>query len=120
MASIVRFDEDQNFLGLDGYGFDLLADRVVRFNKHPEGVYMNTRSSYTINTRKYTHFELREFALSLLKSEEERVKFKPQKKKKKVFLWIVVSVLIMTLLSNCSFNFDIEINSHSSEQIVEN
>jgi len=48
---------------LNGYGFDLEADRVVRFNKHPDGTYLNTRATYSINKLQFTHYDLRQLAL---------------------------------------------------------
>lgn len=80
---------------LDGYGFDLAADRVVRFNKHPDGTYLNSRATYSINKKQFTHFDLRSKALQSPSFN------KPSKSYKWVIIAIVV--LIIVSLSECSF-----------------
>ena len=62
--NIIKFDAGSD---VNGYGFDLIGDRVVRFNKHPDGtylnLYLNTRATYSINKKQFTHFDLRKLAL---------------------------------------------------------
>jgi len=91
---------------LSGYGFDLEADRVVRYNKHPDGTYLNTRATYSINRRQFTHYALRSQAL----------KEKTGEKKKRV-KWGVIAlfVIIVALLSNCSVEVSVNVNPTTTE-----
>lgn len=108
---IIKFTSPQ----LVGYGFDVGADRVVRFNKHPDGTYMNTRATYSINTRQFTHFDLREAALKEKKPVvQQHTPAKPTSK----LTWIIIGLLIIGVLSmtECSFNVNATIDESSEHE----
>ena len=87
---MIKFDKE-----LEGYGFDAQADRVVRFNKHPDGTYLNTRATYSINTRQFTHYELRQRALASVTPAE-----KPAKVKSFKFWWITAALVVVLCAGN--------------------
>lgn len=94
---MIKFDKE-----LEGYGFDAQADRVVRFNKHPDGTYLNTRATYSINKRQFTHYELRQRALASAVPVEKLVKVKTFK------LWWIAAAFVVILCagnSTCSVHF---------------
>lgn len=101
---IIKFKNDSV---VSGYGFDLVADRVVRFNKHPDGTYLNTRSTYSINQKQFTHFELRKLALQLQNQDQ------PARTRK----WLKIAFMILfglVVLRSCELNFTFDLNSDSS------
>ena len=79
---------------LEGYGFDLAADRVVRFNKHPDGTYLNTRATYSINKKQFTHFDLRTKAI-----KDTDVVNKPIEKPKTYKKWIIIAICFLVIIS---------------------
>jgi hypothetical protein len=91
-----------NTLDLDGYGFDLVADRVVRFNKHPDGTYLNTRATYSINKKQFTHFDLRTQAIKDRPLGEMPVE-KPLHKTYKKWMIVAIFLLVIVSLGECSF-----------------
>ena len=104
--SIVKFSVHSD---VNGYGFDLAADRVVRFNKHPDGTYLNTRSTYSINQKQFTHFELRKLALQSQASDT------PTKTRK----WLKIAFIILIgliLLRSCELNFTFDLTSDSASE----
>ena len=95
---------------LIGYGFDVAADRVVRFTKHPEGTYLNTRATYDVNGRTYSHHALRGIALSLTEPEQIPV-FRSEPsfvEKHKVKLIVLAIVFALLSMAEWSFTVDIE------------
>lgn len=66
---IIKFRNESD---VSGYGFDLAADRVVRFNKHPDGTYLNTRSTYSINQKTVHAFRTTETRAAVAKSRSTR------------------------------------------------
>jgi hypothetical protein len=101
-------------LDLDGYGFDLAADRVVRFSKHPDGTYLNTRATYSINKNHFTHFDLRTQAIkdqSLGEIHVERPLHKTYKR------WMVVTIFILVIVSlgECSFEASSNVTLYDTE-----
>jgi hypothetical protein len=88
---------------LDGYGFDLTADRVVRFNKHPDGTYLNTRATYSINKKQFTHYELRQHALGR-STPLVVVEQKKPRNKWVIFAWVVlIGFIVVGSVTECSF-----------------
>ena len=104
---IVRFEKGTE---LENYGFDLRADRVVRFDKRPTGTYMNTRATYTFNEKSYTHLFLRTRAIELQTATK-----KPEVEVKKTnwVKWsiIVVVIAIIASLTECNTSLNVEVNS---------
>jgi hypothetical protein len=108
---MIKFDNE-----LIGYGFDVQADRVVRFNKHPDGTYLNTRATYSINKSQFTHYDLRVLALNLMKScspvvSKTRFKIKP-----KWFFVAFAAILIATMMTDCTFEYSSNISVDNQEQ----
>jgi hypothetical protein len=100
---IVRFEKGS---ALDQFGFDLRSDRVIRFDKKSTGTYMNTRATYTLNEAVYSHLFLRTKAIEIQTGTKA-----PAQKKNYIIAGIVVVVLLSSLLSECSTNFNVEVNS---------
>ena len=99
-ADIVKFNQSS---GLIGYGFDLPADRVVRFNEHPDGTYLNTRATYYINRKTYTHSYIRTAALQPFPSTAVT--------KKRKWGWIIlIGVILVLVLGKCEMT--VSINEH--------
>jgi hypothetical protein len=94
---------------LEGYGFDIEADRVVRFNKHPDGTYLNTRATYSINKKQFTHFYLRSQAIQEppIISEKNLYKLNPKRK------WLIATVLFLVFVSlvKCSGVFTVKLTN---------
>jgi hypothetical protein len=108
---MIKFENE-----LVGYGFDVQADRVVRFNKHPDGTYLNTRATYSINKLQFTHYDLRVLALKLMKScspvaSSSNFNIKP----KWIFRTFAV-ILIATMMTNCTFDFSSNVSIDTQEQ----
>jgi hypothetical protein len=82
---------------LEGYGFDLAADRVVRFNKYPDGTYLNTRATYSINKKQFTHFYLRSQAIQ--EQQEQPIVNEKKLYKSNYPNWVIVAGLILVLVS---------------------
>lgn len=93
---------------LVGYGFDLVADRVTRYSKHLDGTYMNTRATYQINQRTWTHHQLRTLMIEENKTTQTR----------KVFPWkvIAITLIVVQFISMCS---DANVNFSSNVEIHE-
>lgn len=89
-------------LDLDGYGFDLEADRVVRFNKHPDGTYLNTRATYSINKKQFTHYDLRVKALRIETTISEKSSEKQVLKNYHKWIVGVIIFLVIISLGECS------------------
>lgn len=98
---------------LAGYGFDVAADRVVRFNKHPDGTYLNTRATYSINTRQFTHFDLRTTAIKdpvdlpvVSQVESELTTKDVTAHVLKILKWSIIGLVILSILlvGQCSFD----------------
>lgn len=105
---IIKFKNDSD---VNGYGFDLVADRVVRFNKHPDGTYLNTRSTYSINQKQFTHFELRKLALQLQNQNQDQ----PARTRK----WLKIAFMILfglVVLHSCELNFTFDLNSNGTAE----
>lgn len=85
-----------------GYGFDVSADRVVRFTKHADGTYMNTRATYSINQKQFTHYELREEALTEKHSQVVG-------STRRTWLWVTVALLgfMAVATKSCDFTYDV-------------
>jgi len=96
---------------LDGYGFDIAADRVVRFNKHPDGTYLNTRATYSINKGQHTHYRLREIAI-----QESVPVINKQSNPQRSIKWILVAVLVVLFaFSECSFEIRNDVTIDNQE-----
>lgn len=108
---MVKF-QDFNLENLEGYGFDVAADRVVKFTKHAEGVYLNTRSSYSINRGKYTHYELRQIALKYLNQVEPIVQ---KQKSSKRWIWITLAIIMLCSITTCSVDFNLAVKPANVE-----
>lgn len=96
---------------LIGYGFDLDTDRVIRFTKFVDGVYLNTRATYSINKLSFTHYELRLAALNQIKVTTHN---KIWNLNRRVFYWLIVLLIIIFMTASCDFNF-----SFTNELILE-
>ncbi len=107
--SLVKFPEASD---LTGYGFDIIADRVVRFNKHADGTYQNTRATYSINKKQFTHYDIRKAALSL-KSEVSTT----GKKINFSWKWIVGAIVLAFIFSasECSFNVNTDVTVQEAQ-----
>ena len=106
--NIIKFDAGSD---VNGYGFDLIADRVVRFNKHPDGTYLNTRVTYSINKKQFTHFDLRKLALQ----KQEATAAKPSASKGKKWLkYVLIAAVLLIVMKACTVNFSVDINSDST------
>ncbi len=107
---LIRFGASHELIG---YGFDIIADRVVRFNKHQDGTYLNTRATYSINKKEFTHFQIRSKAIA-----EKPLIDSILIKKESRYGWKLIGfiVLMVAMLSNCSMNFSFDINN----SVVEN
>lgn len=108
VSTIVKYTTDQ----LIGYGFDVAADRVVRFNKHPDGTYLNTRATYSINKSQYTHHHLRTVAIHQSQQTDA-----PLPRSKKIWWWVLgmVMVGIIVSTSTCTFTSDISVTQSITE-----
>jgi len=108
---MIKFDHPT----LTGYGFDVAADRVVRFNKYSDGTYLNTRATYSINKMQFTHFGLREIALKQEVIPTTTVKPRTNKHK-----WFIIGVIVITIafLTDCSFEFNSDVTINSIEETV--
>ena len=95
--SIVRFNTED----LVNYGFDLTADRVVRFDKHPDGTYLNSRATYSINKLEFTHYAIRSAALKQQSVGVKLSKFSWDKVKWFVFCIALVAAASVT---TCTVN----------------
>jgi hypothetical protein len=100
--AIIRYDPSSY---LAGYGFDLAADRVVRFNKRADGTYLNTRATYSINTRQYTHFEMRAEAL---KMQAVTHGLNPPFKIPRWVFTAVIMLLVLLSFAECSVNVNVD------------
>jgi hypothetical protein len=107
---IIKFNDPS----LVGYGFDLEADRVVRFNKHPDGTYLNTRATYSINKGQYTHYELRTKAL-VLQPKVPKIKLDRFWLKFPGILIPIIFVILVVSITQCSFNFSINQDQSTSQ-----
>jgi hypothetical protein len=96
---------------LIGYGFDVAADRVVRFGKHPEGVYLNTRATYDINSHEYTHFRLRELALEQQAMGLMRKLKKPGLHSIPKWIWVLLAVACIFSCSEINISGNITTES---------
>jgi hypothetical protein len=105
-ATLVKFPETSD---LTGYGFDIGADRVVRFNKHADGTYQNTRATYSINKKQFTHYDLRKAALELKSEVSTKIKQGSMNIKWKWVIGVMALVFILSA-SECSFNVNSEFN----------
>ena len=107
---LVRFEKGTD---LEKYGFDLRADRVVRFDKRPSGTYMNTRATYTFDDKNFTHLYLRTKAIEIQTKTVEASSSSGLSKKNKIVKWIgIVAVLaLIASLTECTANFNIEVNN---------
>ena len=94
---MVKFPDTSD---LKGYGFDVAADRVVRFNKHPDGTYLNTRATYSINGKQYTHYDIRNRSMNSQSAHPPANKIKR---------WAVIAVfaMLIAILTDCSVNFSV-------------
>lgn len=116
---MVKFSADTP---LQGYGFDLLADRVVRFNKYPDGTYLNTRATYSINQRMFTHYELRQCALDHSSSEVAPLNkdnsIKTYTFKVPLFALAISVLLVIALPTSCSVtgSFDTTTSINTKEE----
>lgn len=100
---VVKFHEGHK---LNGYGFDLGVDRVIRFNKHPDGVYLNNRATYSINKKEYSHSEIRQCALDLeFHSDEQETGMSGWGK------WVIVGVILAIVLSITTCSVNVTVNS---------
>lgn len=106
---VVKFTSND----LDGYGFDVAADRVVRFNKHPDGTYLNTRATYYINRKTVTHMDLRKTALSQNVPTD-----KPKSYNRKKFIIIAAILVVIFALTECSVEFKSDVNINTVEKNV--
>lgn len=106
-SSIVKYTSDQ----LQGYGFDIAADRVVRFNKHPDGTYLNTRATYSINKSQYTHHHLRTVAID----QSQQTDTPPRLKK--IWWWVFGAIMVVLIVSTstCTITSDITITQSITE-----
>lgn len=95
MKSIVKYSSHE----LAGYGFDRSEDRVIRFNKHPDGTYLATRVSYVINNRSYTHRELRMLSFDVANWQRDN-----NSPRFYLIVFLVIALLLGTMLSQCSVN----------------
>jgi hypothetical protein len=105
---LIRFYDGHELIG---YGFDIIADRVVRFSKHQDGTYLNTRATYSINKKEFTHFQIRSMAL-----KEKPINIISKKESKYSWKLIGFVVLAAVMLTNCTMNFSFDINS----SVIEN
>lgn len=105
---LVRFEKGSN---LENFGFDLRSDRVIRFDKKLTGTYLNTRATYSINERQYTHLFLRTKAIDIKTSNESSDK-KLQIMKPKILKWVGILMLcvIFGLVTECSTSFNFAVN----------
>lgn len=116
---MVKFSADTP---LQGYGFDLQADRVVRFNKYPDGTYLNTRATYSINQRMFTHYELRQYALdhssNKVVSSNKGNSIKTYTFKVPLFVLLIGVLLIIALPTSCSVtgSFDTTTSINTKEE----
>ena len=100
---VVKFHDGHK---LNGYGFDLVVDRVIRFNKHPDGVYLNNRATYSINKKEYSHSEIRQCALDLeFHSDEQETGVSGWGK------WVIVGVILAIVLSITTCSVNVTVNS---------
>lgn len=105
MTNIVKFGSPHP---LYGYGFDVVADRVVRFNKFPDGTYLNTRATYSINGSQYTHYDIRQQALLLNVISDSRVPIDTETWIKRAIIVLMI-LTVLALIGQCSVNFQIEV-----------
>ena len=113
MSEIVKYNDED----LKGYGFDVMADRAVCFNKHPDGTYMNTRSTYSINKAQYTHFDLRFRAINQNTAQvAEKINGKRRSYWRMAFY--VAIVLLVVSLAECSVAFNV--NVETPNKVTEN
>lgn len=105
MTNIVKFGSPHP---LYGYGFDVVADRVVRFNKFPDGTYLNTRATYSINGSYYTHYDIRQQALLLNVISDSNVPIDTETWIKRAIIVLMI-LTVLALIGQCSVNFQIEV-----------
>lgn len=108
--TLIKFSDTSPFFG---YGFDISADRVVRFNKHADGTYQNTRATYSINKKQFTHFEIRNAALNF-KTESNKNKFLIHFNWKFFIAFFVLLFVISS--SECSFNMNTKIQAEAEQE----
>lgn len=93
--SVIRFNRED----LVNYGFDLEADRVVRLDKHPDGTYLNSRATYSINKMEFTHYALRSIAV---KQHSSYTKFKLFSWDKLKLVIFCTALVLAASVTNCT------------------
>jgi hypothetical protein len=93
---------------LHGYGFDTLADRVVRFNNHADGTYMNTRATYSINGKQFTHYDLRQAAIDLVDDSSVTIDIDTETWIKRAIVVLMI-LTVLALIGQCSVNVQFDI-----------
>lgn len=93
---------------LYGFGFDVVADRIIKYGKHAGGVYLNTRATYSLNGRIYSHYQVRKEAVDI------QGVIPTKRTRSNYFSWIIALILLFVTLSvtECTTNFTISIQEH--------
>lgn len=104
-AALVKFAE---LSPLHGYGFDIQADRVVRFDKHADGTYLNTRATYSINKQQFTHFALRAEAIKQQGFVSDMRKTEATVNRNRWLVAFVAFFIVLASISRCTITVDTE------------